>query len=609
MATLTALSLTPWARTTEDEAPLQDVLARVNLERGHFRTITEASLQAEVAGDGALGLSESEDEDEDEETVEGEQAKAKPTTRQELFNAKLEMLQHVGAAEQDILMALDFISLLLSKDAPGPANATISPALRQVVPSGTLGMDVWERMPQDSARQAQDELLATNVRMESLQQSADSLLAAADRLQDNVRKETQYWHEVLAISERGWNVCRIPGQQHRLGVTFGFSESAPEFSRRGIAALNVGSDGSVTLDRGFGTKPKALRVQLRHGEETVGSSQMPSVPNDGETTLEARIRYARDSLFDEELYHEMTRESRAQASIGVRMRGNAISFRPSQERAMGAPEVVFELLSLDEDDMRANEPQSQDGVARAIAIAARLLLIQAHRERLNKRSDVPPPLSEKKDERPVLPILRPLMSFVLHQSAQGSVNACLDGLTKLLSAAGVAHTCDTAGFSLPDLAGLASAESLVAGFMQTWVSDARLTITAKYHAPFDIRSHLETTLTHGSIGTAYVLTSAGSRDFRFSLFDELREATEGAVASGLAKALASFAGEGWRCNGREALLTKDSDTAEKNTSVWITLDGSSGTLALSSAFKKASWSAHGESEQESLWDASTEMVR
>ncbi|KAK4547522.1 hypothetical protein LTR36_000478 [Oleoguttula mirabilis] len=608
MATLTALSLTPWGHRAEEETALKDVLARVNLERGHFRTITEGSLQEEVAGDGALELSESEDEEEDEEKADGRPAKGKPTTRQELFNAKLEMLQHVGAAEQDILMALDFISLLLSKDAPGPANATISPALRQVVPVGTLGTDVWERMPQDKARQAQDELLAANVRMESLQQSADILLSAANRLQDNVRKETQYWDEILSISEKGWNVCRIPGQQHRLGVTFGFSESSPEFSRRGIAALNVGSDGSVTLDRGFGAKPKALRVLLRNGGAIFGSSKIPSVPEDRERTLEARIRYARDSLFDEELYHEMVRESRLQASIGVSMKGNAIIFKPSQERAANATEVLFELISLDEDHTPQAESHSQNDAAQAIAIAARLLLTQAHRERLKKRSQVPPPLSEKKDERAVLPILRPVMSFVLHQYAQDEVNAYLNRATAILSAADITNTCERAGFSLADSARLSTAESLVTKFMQTWVSDATLTVTAEDKMPFGIQIHLETSLSY-DIGTTFVLTFPGSRAFRFSLFDELRETVDNAVASALAKALASFAGDGWRCNEREALLTKVGDDVGKSTDHWVTLDGGIGTLSLSSPISKASWKAEGESEERSMWAAFGEMLR
>ncbi|KAK5137554.1 hypothetical protein LTR08_008534 [Meristemomyces frigidus] len=604
---MTALSIKAFARGAPEETALKDVLGRVNLERGHFRHITEASLQAEVAGDGVLELTESEDEDEDDEKDDAEQVRGKPETREELFKAKVEMLQHVGAAEQDILMALDFISLLMSKDAPGSANATVSPALRQVVPLGTLGTDMWERMPVDRARQAQDELLATNVRMESLQQNADSLLAAASRLQANVRKETQYWNEILSISEKGWNVCRLPGQRYRLGVTFGFSESSPEFSRRGIAALNVGSDGTVALERGVGMRPKALRVLLKQGGDIVGSSTIPSSPDDGETTLEARIRYARDSLFDEELYHEMVRESRSLASLGISMKGTTISFLPFQCNISDATEVLFELVPLDDVYNYPARLQARGAMAQATGIVARLLLTQAHRERLQKRSEVPPPLSGRKDEAPVLPILRPVVSFLLHQSAQADANSYLDRVTGLLRAVDIDSTCEKASFKFAEADDLSDAGSLVTEFLHPWISNATLAITSKATALFDISIQLETTLVH-NFGTAFILTTS-ERSFRFGSIDELREAADAAVLSGLAKSLARFAGGDWQCDEREALLTKKNEHIDAETAgVWVTLSGEAGTMSLNSADRKTSWSLQGESEQASIWDAFTKIV-
>ncbi|KAI7171437.1 hypothetical protein KC352_g24926, partial [Hortaea werneckii] len=165
MSTTTTLSFKPWAHDADQEPSLKDVLARVSLERGHFRNITEASLQEEVAGEGALEPSDdgqgSDEEDEKEEVEEGAKG---PQTREDLYKAKFEMLQHVGAAEQDVLFALDFVSLLMTKDKEGAAlgNQSISPALKSEVPAGTLGLDVWQRMPDDKGVQAQDEMLATN---------------------------------------------------------------------------------------------------------------------------------------------------------------------------------------------------------------------------------------------------------------------------------------------------------------------------------------------------------------------------------------------------------------------------------------------------------------
>lgn len=588
---MTALAFKPWARDATEATALKDVLARVNVERGHFRDITEASLQEEIAGEGALELSESEDEDEEDDVADAEQAKAKPKTREELYKAKFEMLQHVAAAEQDVLMALDFVSLLISKDAPGLANATISPALRQQVPTATLGTDVWQRMPQDKARQGQDELLATNVRMESLQESADSLLAAANRLQENVRKETQYWDQILSISEKGWNVCRIPGQQHRLGVTFGFSESSPEFSRRGIAALNAGPDGSIALERGVGSKPKALRVLLQRNGEVIGSSRVPSPPDEGETTLEARIRYARDSLFDEELYHEMIRESRSQASIGVSMRGNTIYFKPSHDHDADVPELLLDLVSLDDVEDHSADSQAQSSLAQSIALAARLLLSHAYRERLKKRSEVPRPLSEKTEERRNLPILRPIMSFVLHRLALQQVNAHLTQLQTLLSGAKIEAMCGKAGFSFSHASSTPTAESLVATLMQRWLSDTAIEIPNQNPdqkgSPFTIKITIETTLAYNS-GTIFALAGQGDSTVRFSLFSDLREAVDAALASGLARYAAGLAGEGWTCVEREGLLVSDEDDSGQRHSAWVTLNTDERELSFNISGKEVS---------------------
>ncbi|KXL46686.1 hypothetical protein M433DRAFT_65351, partial [Acidomyces richmondensis BFW] len=415
-----SLSLRPWARDSNEEASLKDILPRANLERGHFRNITEASLQAEIAGEGALESSESE-EGEDEEEEGASQPVSKPKNVADLLQARNEMVQYVGAAHNDAMMALDFVSLVLSKDAP-QASTTISQNLRQEVQPGTLGTDIWQRMPEDKARQAQDELIAINVRMESLQDSANGLIAAANRLQENVRMETRYWNQVLSISEKGWNICRIPGQQHKLGVTFGFSESAPEFSRKGVAALNTTEDGTIVLERGIGSKPRAMRVLLRRDGNIIGTSKIPTFLDDEEVTLESRIRHARDSMYDEELYYEVIREARTLKSLGISMRRNEINFNPNVELKA----------------KQSSTSSSEDSLAQAIALVARMLLTHAHRDRLKKRSEVPAPMSGLgNEERPILPILRPIMSLILHHRALLQTKNYYAQLKSLLSTAGI----------------------------------------------------------------------------------------------------------------------------------------------------------------------------
>ena len=607
-----SFSFQPWTRKANDEGSLKDVLARVNLERGHFREITEASLQEEIAAEGALELSESEvDEDGQEDGEDVHTTKSKPATREELYKAKYEMLANVRAAEQEILMSLDFVSLLLSKDAPKQAQTTISPFLKESVPTGSLGTDLWQRMPVDRARETQDDLLAAGVRMEVLQQSADGLLAAANRLQDNVRKEAEYWSQILSISNKGWNVSKMPGQPNRLGVRFGLSESGADFSRRGIAALNPSSDGTITLKRGVGSKPKALHAVLRKSGKIIGSSNLPTPPDAEETPLEARIRYARDNLYDEELHYEMIRESRTLASFSIGMKGSSICFM-SHNKSESEVEVSFDLVALEEHQSFHSETSGDhDALAQTMVLAARLLLSQAHRDRLKKRSEVPPPLSDsQKDEKQPLSILRPIMCFVMHQSALTRLNSYVNTISSILDAAKVETSWQAASFSLPSQEDEMDSETLINALMQPWVSEAQLTISGHDANDSQFKFRVETTLASGFFGTLSTLNIPSlEQSYRFDNINELESAANSKVASGLAQSLEEVLGADWSCNENEALLVKDVGPGEKTQSMWVNLSSSDRELSLSSLVESTSWSLDGDASEMSFSDAAQKLVR
>lgn len=608
--TSTNFSLQPWTRAETQENSLKDVLARVNLERGHFRNITEASLLEEIAAEGALELSSSEDEDDQDGEESTPRGKSKPVSREELFKAKYEMLANVRVAEQEILMSLDFVSLLLSKDAPSQAQTTRSPFLKEAVPLASLGTDKWQRMAVDKAREAQDELLASNARMDGLQQSANGLLAAAGRLHDNVRKETQYWDQVLSISEKGWNVCRIPGQQHRLGVRFGFSESAPDFSRRGIAALNASVDGNIALERGIGSKPRGLYAVLRRNGTIVGASRLPKILDPEETTLEARIRYARDSLYDEELYHEMIRESRMLTSLGVGMKGSALELC-SSSTTDASLRVTLDLVPLDEEHAsHAESSKEEDALAEAVVIAARLLLSHAHRDRLKKRSEVPAPMSDKqKEERPTLFLLRPIMSFIMHRTALDALNAYLARAADILSASHIEFIHCPATFKLPGDVDIRSAEILANTLMRPWVSETALTIKSPEDVDLCFIFTVETTLAHGFGTTFKINVPSRSEPYCLDSIDEVIAGADAKLASALAKGLVVDLRGDWTCNEREALLIEDVGVDEESQAMWVSLDSGSQTLSLNTLVKKIAWRTDGESSDIIFWDAARELLQ
>jgi mediator of RNA polymerase II transcription subunit 17, fungi type len=606
------LSVQPWPRQTRGPGALKDVLAQLNFERGHFRDITEASLQEEIAADGALQLSEEEeDEDEDVEMGGTDEVKSKPRTREELFKAKYELQTHVNAAHQEVMMAVDFISLLLSKEVPKAGASTMSPDLKKMVPLGTLGMDSWQRMPTNQARDAQDEILATNVRIQGIQNSADALLSAATRLEDNVRKETQYWDQVLKVSEGGWTVCRMPGQQHRLGVRFGFMESSPEFSRRGMAALNSSSTGKIFLERGVGQKPRALHVALRRGNRVVGASRLPQPPNDEDTTLEARIKYARDSLYDEELYHEMVRESRALPSLGVSMQGSAIQFQSS----LGSDDdltISFDLASLEDDPGSLSyDPSSrEDQMAQASALAARLLLTQAHRERLKRRSQIPPPMTEEmKEKKPLLPLLRPLMALFMQQTSLMALNTYLRALEDVLKAASIECAVPTAFLRLPPAEGISKSEDLISVLLQPWSSEAVINIRdpagRRLSFTFAVQTELSSSNSFGSIFS--LSAELHNPVYRFDSFKELSSAADMILSSALAEACLPSLGNEWTCNEDEAFLVRGKGSASKTDSIWMTLEDGGRSLTLASRDRTFEWSSRGKGTEVGFWEAARSL--
>jgi mediator of RNA polymerase II transcription subunit 17 len=122
----------------------------------------------------------------------------------------------------------DYLSLLVSRDSPKLADTTLSPYAKQHKLQGTLGYDKWPLPDPDSSEERKAELVAKGWRMKGLESAADNVLNAATRLETEVRKETQYWEQVLSIAQKGWSLRRIARDGHRpiLGVQFGFSEGS-----------------------------------------------------------------------------------------------------------------------------------------------------------------------------------------------------------------------------------------------------------------------------------------------------------------------------------------------------------------------------------------------
>lgn len=129
-----------------------------------------------------------------------------------------------SSAFNSAAFALDFISLLLSKDNPVQAGQTISPVLRDMVGFGVLGADKLNAPRLEKAQKEDNLRIAKGWKLQNLSKTVDTILNSATRLEKEIESETKYWEEVLAVSNKGWAICRIPSEKQTLAVRFGFSE-------------------------------------------------------------------------------------------------------------------------------------------------------------------------------------------------------------------------------------------------------------------------------------------------------------------------------------------------------------------------------------------------
>ena len=149
-------------------------------------------------------------------------------------------------AQGECSIALECVSLLLSKPSPAAAQTTISPYLKQNVPLGSLGGDIVQTTQKSEMDKYNESLVTLGWRTESLNGVAGSILKSATKLEDEIGKETRYWEEVLKVKDKGWSLHKLPREKHTLGVRYGFAEGmvlirswgGPELIEHSIARLS-----------------------------------------------------------------------------------------------------------------------------------------------------------------------------------------------------------------------------------------------------------------------------------------------------------------------------------------------------------------------------------
>ena len=335
----------------------------------------------------------------------------------------------------EALFALDFISLLLSKNAPRQAETSISAHLKQVAPLGSLEAEVVNPPPKSESATKDITAVSRGWRIQNFNSASNKLLKAASRLGTEATSETRYWNEVLAVKEKGWKICRLPRERQALGVQYGFLEATPVFRDRGLASLRRSEDGSLILDKGLiPAGVRFVRVRVRQGSLVTSSTRPPAATSDDAESVEQRILQARDSVFEEELFHELVREARSMASCGVTTRHNLIQVPASDDT-----EILLDLVDANDENLEADQGSTETDrlLADGLAHSMRILLAFAHRQNLRRRTQVPPPLTSKKRPTPEYHLLRPALAYFQHLVQLRWLNAFLQDITGVFRLSGL----------------------------------------------------------------------------------------------------------------------------------------------------------------------------
>ncbi|KAG5922371.1 hypothetical protein E4U61_005364 [Claviceps capensis] len=349
------LSLRPFP--VADRAPknLAEFISRVNAQPGGFRDLTEEKLRYEIRSRDGLGLApDSDPEDVDMSDAGNEEDQAKDPSL-----ARNEVLKNIEIASNTAMLTLDSLSLLVSKQSPTQASLTLSQQLRDMVGIGTLGADRLDEPTAKPPQQpAEQEEVAMGLTLMQINQARDAADETGKFLQREVEVEGRYWRDIVAVKEAGWAICRMPKERHTLAVKFGFSEAAAEFKNNGLAPMNRGPDGSIDLDLGgLGDVSEGLVVAYEKNGKVVGRSvpRRRKAPNDG-ASLVSRVLEARNTIFSQELWHELVCEARTLAAYDVKLQGSTITFRVDDSSS-----IILELVALESHPTMDDESSSDNG--------------------------------------------------------------------------------------------------------------------------------------------------------------------------------------------------------------------------------------------------------
>jgi mediator of RNA polymerase II transcription subunit 17, fungi type len=194
-------------------------------------------------------------------------------------------------------------------------------------------------------------------------------------------------------------------------------------------------DGRVQLDLGnLGGGSERLVVSVEKDGKPIGRSALVSPPAH-DAPFEAKVLEARNTIFSQELWHELHRESHLLVSYGVRTNGSSITYAPEAADAKISLELATNGKGSTAVDVKTSGAGSD--AAETAHLALHLLLSHAHRQNEMARLKPMPPNQPRLRSHNQYHLLRPIIARVLHQRSIENCTKYVGDLTRILRNAGI----------------------------------------------------------------------------------------------------------------------------------------------------------------------------
>lgn len=214
-----------------------------------------------------------------------------------------------------------------------------------------------------------------------------------------------------------------------------WTKAAAEFKNNGLAPMRRGDDGTTQLDCGRrGGQSEGLIITYEKNGMVVGRSAAKGCGGKN-SSIEARVLDARNTIFSQELWHELTRESRSLAAYDVRPEGSRLTCTLD-----ATTKVIIELQPLEScfqlrDD--GGEDLQGNKVAETISMALHILLSYAHRcNELMRIRPIPPHVSRTRGQQ-TYALLRPIIARMKSIANTETCTRLVGGLVQALQKAGI----------------------------------------------------------------------------------------------------------------------------------------------------------------------------